>query len=280
MTTAEDFFDTDPLQRDRWDRPLLLPRGSKERTAYTRASTLADNIGNFTGLHIWQKRLLAKGLSEREDITAMVCALPPLTGDDKVDRKVNKKLDEAIELALEVGGVHAKANYGTAVHSFCEPGNAQPIPTRMVSDVESFRRLGLDIQATEVFCANDDLMAAGTFDHLVKLPNYGYVIADIKTGKIHPHEVAIQLATYAHADGYDPETDTRFDLGVTNKEVGLLIHIPAGEGRTDLYTVDLVAGYQAAKVAAWVRDWRTRKDICTPYDVAPAAFVPPWEATA
>ena len=279
MSAAEDFFEDDPIQRDRYGRPMLLPKGSKERVPYTRASTLSGYITDFTGLHIWEKRLLAKGLGEREDLAALVCSLPPLTGDKKADRVTNKQLDEVIDLALEVGGCHVKANYGTAIHAFTDPENDRPVPERMVGDVESFKKLGLDIVSTEVFCANDDLMCAGSFDHLISRRELGIVVGDKKTGQFKPHEAAIQLAVYANSDGYDPETDTRFDLGVTNREVGLLLHIPAGEKRTDIYKLDLVAGLQAARVAAWVREWRTRKDISAAYETTPV-FVPPWEVAS
>jgi hypothetical protein len=276
VSADDDFLAIDPLERDRWQRPLLVPRDGGEKVAYTRASTLAGYLSDSTSLHRWKLGLLAKGLADREDLAGMVAGLEPMTGVRKHDDPIKRKLSGIIDLALEVGGNHVKANYGTAVHSFCEPGNDQPVPERMKSDVDSFRRLKLNCEIAETFVANDEFMAAGSFDGRFRLPEVGLVIGDIKTGQIKPHDVAVQLAVYAGGEEYDPETNKRTpqpdDL---NRDVGLLIHIPAGEGRTDLYLVDLVAGRQAAQVAAWVRDWRKRDDLLTSHSVV-THFVPPW----
>lgn len=277
MTATEDFFDTDPLERDRYGRPLLVPAAGGDKVPYTRASTMAGYLSDASGLHIWEKRLLAKGLSERPDLTAVGAALPRITGDKKADRPTNAKLDEIIELSLEIGGCHIKANNGTAVHGFCDPSHESgPVPAHLAGDVESFKRLDLDIRMSEVFVANDQLMSAGSFDHIVWLEGIGFVIADIKTGKVKPQDVAVQLAVYAGGEIYDIETNKRTVMPETlNTDVGLLIHIPAGEKRTDLYLVDLVAGLQAARVAAWIRDWRKRSDLLTTHTIA-SQFIAPW----
>lgn len=276
--SAPDFttIGDDPLERDRWGRPKLVPRGGGEKVAYTRASTLAGYLSDSTSLHRWELGLLAKGLADREDLTAMVAGLEPMTGERKHDDPIKRKLSGIIDLALEVGGNHVRANYGTAVHSFCEPGNDQPIPERMKADVESFRRLDLNCVAAEQFVANDTFLSAGSFDMLVDLPGVGIVVGDIKTGQIKPCDVAVQLAVYAGGEVYDPETNQRSPLpDGLNRDVGLLVHMPAGEGKTDLYLVDLIAGRQAAQVAAWVRDWRKRDDLLTSHAVE-AQFIPPW----
>jgi hypothetical protein len=62
----------------------------------------------------------------------------------------------------------------------------------------------------------------------------------------------------------DEGTVAREELHV-NWHVGIVAHIPYGQPDVcDLHLVDLDAGWQAAKAAAWVRDWRSRKDILTP----------------
>lgn len=276
MSAVEDFLAVDPLQRDRYDRPLLIPRDGSEKVAYTRASTMGSYLSDKTSLHRWELGLLAKGLADREDLTAMIAGLEPMTGVRRHDEPIKRKMTGIIDLALEVGGNHVKANYGTAIHSFCEPGNNQPVPERMQADVESFRRLKLKAVLSETFVANDELMSAGSLDGVFDLPGVGLVVGDIKTGKIKAHDVAVQLAVYAGGEVYDCETNRRSALpDGLNRDVGLLIHIPAGEGKTDLYLVDLIAGRQAAQVAAWVRDYRKRDDLLTSHAVE-AQFVPPW----
>ena len=299
MTSTPDSFfaiahnddDLPPLiERDGYGRPQLLPGNSKhgqylkdtavtKRSApyapYSRASSLSDVISNFSGLHKWQKRLLAKGMGEREDLAAMASGLAPITGDRAKDRETNARLDEIIESALETAGATAKANYGTAVHAFTDPGEHGPVPERMQADVESYwdvmKRCGVRQIASEVFVANDEVAAAGTFDGLYLVPGYGLLVGDKKTGKQNMHSVAIQLATYNHAEVYDPETHTRKPLRELRPlyalseeirtDVALYIHIPAGEGKTTLHIVDTTIGWEMAQAAALVRDYHKRRDI-------------------
>lgn len=280
---SADIFDleADPLQRDRFGRPLLIPAAGGDRTAFTRMSTLAGYVCDDFGLTTWTQRLLAIGYGQREDLTAMVAALPPLNDArcDKStltreqlaqDRETKAKLDEYNEQALEAAGRNYKANHGTAVHGFIQHGHAEDAPERMRPDVEScydtFRRRGIEVICSEMFVANDRLRAAGSFDHLVRLPTFGIVIADVKTagGRISGKglQFGIQLSGYADGEVYDPTDDTRQPLeSLTdgeriNRNVGLVVHVPLGGARTELYLVDLNLGRRAASIACQVRDAR------------------------
>lgn len=277
MTEATGFFDSYTVgpQRDRWGRPLLVPRGGTDadREPYTRASSLSSNISDMRYLHEWEKRKLARGLSERPDYAALIASQPKITGNKKVDRVTTQAVDEVIRRAMDQGETWAAADHGTAVHSLTDPGASGHVPEQMRADVDSFHEAmkSFPILATEVFIACDDVRAAGTFDHVVQLPPYGNVIADKKTGKLRPQEFAVQLAVYAHGDIYDTQTDTRTPLDV-NQDTGLIIHIAGG--KTDLYIVDLVAGWEAAQHAAWVRDYHRNKDLLMPIpDMATLAFL-------
>jgi hypothetical protein len=255
----DDFFGAyqSPLERDRWDRPLIVPVDGGKKIPYTRISTLSDYVTSSSGLEIWKRRGLAKGLGEREDLAALAAALPPLTGDRDQDRPTNVALDEIIELAIEHSGQHKKARWGTAVHGFTEPGEHGPVPARMVDDVESYKAAtaGLEVVATELFVVCDELQCAGTLDHLMVLPAYWTRVLDKKSGHLKPMELAIQLAVYAHSVVYDAETDERSPLpgGEIDLEWALAAHIERGMGRTELYEVDIAAGWEAAKHAAQVR---------------------------
>lgn len=283
MTLADPFdLDLDGPPRDQWERPLLIPKAGGERIPYTRMSTLADFVTNDKGLTIWQRRLLAVGMGLREDLAAMVAGLPPLN-DAKCDKSTltkeqleqdkatKKKLDEYIDAALEAAGCHWKANWGTAIHQFVENGSSDHAPARMKPDVESaleaVERLGLKVLASEVFVANDDLQAAGSFDHLVYTdrPGMGAMVLDVKTGQIRDKDLsfAIQISGYANADVYDWHDDSRAPLeslagGLrVNRKRGLVCHVPLGGGRCDIYTVDLMRGYYAAQLASKVRTARS-----------------------
>jgi hypothetical protein len=74
--------------------------------------------------------------------------------------------------------------------------------------------------------------------------------------------MAMQLAMYARSSPYDIDTDKRgtpedgLDL---NK--GVIIHLPAGEGRCDLYEIDIWKGWGACLLAHKVWEWRGTKDL-------------------
>lgn len=270
-----DFFDTTQgPPRDKYGRPLLIPRGGTEedRQWYTRASSLADKIEDFAFLHKWQMRYLAVGLSRNMDLIRLAAAEIYTTGFDKPDSKENsasgKRLDEVIERALERAKIHEKADYGTAVHARTEPGNQGVDPDEMqAKEVQSFwdlvSELCITIIGTEIFTANDEIRTAGTFDHLMYVPGYGIIITDKKTSSKASESYDVQLSGYSNAEIYDYETDTRmtleeyvaskgWDPALINRDVGLIFWIK--NGRTQARFLDLKKGYQAARVAAWVRD--------------------------
>ena len=266
----------DPLERDQWGRPKLVPTAAypgldrKQRKAardgvlkvpYTRASTMSDYIANFKGLHTWEKRRLAWGLAQREDLCAMAASLPKFHNDRKKDLAQNRALDEIIALAMEIGQVHEQANTGTAYHGFTTPtccGHGQ-IPERMVDDVQVFfdnlRKAGIKIERSETFVANDRLKVAGTFDHIIYVPGRGRILADTKTGDFKPVEFAIQLACYRDGEIYDPETNTRTPLpDDLDADWAAVLWIRPGKQRVELRWIDLNFGRKMAAICAQVRD--------------------------
>lgn len=283
-----------PPREKRTDRPLLIPAKGGERIPYTRMSTLAGYLCDDFGLGTWQRRLLAVGLSEREDLCAMTAALPALN-DAKCDKKsltkaqreqdidTKKKLDGYIEQALEHAGRNYKANMGTAIHGLIESGRADFAPSPIKADVESaldaIRRAGMTVLASEFFVANDELTAAGSPDHIIDVPllGWGPVIADVKSGQIGGQSkalsFAVQLSGYANAEVYDWHDDSRAPLESladgqrVNRNVGLLIHVPLGAGKTTFHRVDLLRGYHAARLATTVRKARSLPDLLTPLEL-------------
>lgn len=294
--SVSNFFDTSHedqltgrggVRRDSRGRALLVPKGlagTDVRAPYSSASGLADHISDDSFLHTWQMRYLARGLGQREDLAALAALETYHTGLDPLDiaekRSSGRALDRIIERALDHVKIHEKADYGTVVHGFTEPGlDLSVCPERMRHDVESFwevvRREAIVLSMTEAFTANDATMTAGTFDHLLRMPHpllQGYVVADKKTGRVDPHHWAIQLATYAYGELYDTETDTRLPWpGEVNRKYALMSHIPALRGVTDLYVLDIEIGWEMAQIAAKVRDYHDRKDLLV--DFKPADFM-------
>lgn len=254
----------DEIQRDRWGRPLIEPADGGKPVAYTRVSTLAKSLDKQEALTKWKQRMTAIGVSQRPDLLALVQA----TRED--DRKT---LDDACEQALAAARSGAAANTGTALHSFTERiDEGVPLEEIVASDLikadlAAYRErvAGLRMLAAEVFVVQDDIKCAGTFDRLIQIDGRAYV-ADIKTGQHepnYPHGVAVQTAIYARGTGYRPghgRTASLASIGV-DLERAVLIHLPAGQARCDLYWLDIAAGWEMAQTATRVRAWHSTKPI-------------------
>lgn len=318
MTTPDvDPFAEDPITRDQYGRPRIIPvkRGKPDLKAklvgYTRVSTFADAIADAGGLATWRLWHLALGLGRNPDLAALAGTYGPTVDD--LSRRDKAELSELIERAHDRSGGNVKADYGTAVHAYTEPG-ALDVPdafdeterhsallASIAADAAAFTAAldahGLEVVETEQFVVNDDVQSAGTFDHTVRtaralqfdvpiasgvksqhVPAGTVLVLDKKTGKLHFDTQAIQLALYANAKRYDPETGERADLGASF-EWGVLAHVPKGEARCDLYLIDLRIGWAAAKLAGKVREHRTRKDIAVPFP-APEPTQPASDAIA
>lgn len=262
-------------KRDQYGR-YLLPDGSGKRKPYTRATTWAATVDERSRLEKWQQRMVARGLCERRDL---YLAASTAVDDDKA---LNRLCDQAIEAAKGSAG----ATIGTNLHALTERvdlGQEVSVPPPWDADLAAYRakmaELGItfapDMIERIVVCRT--LEVAGTFDRLGVVPALGNlpVICDVKTGRFLPFTtIAIQLGLYAHADEmYDPATDTTTPMPEVNRSVGVVIHLPEGQGRCDLYTVDIAAGWQMAQTCGVVRRWRNRRDLSAPLDPAAALGV-------
>lgn len=275
--TIENFFTPAINEVPRIDgRPRLVPKGvdkdSGIRAEYTRASGLAGYVSDSSYLSKWQMRYLARGIGSNPDLAELAAAETYHTGLVPLDipekRRSGAALDVIINRALERMKIDEKADYGSAFHLLTEPDNTGIVSERMTPDVASYddamTRLAAITCGTEVFVANDTTMTSGTFDHLLRFPGSeeftGYLIGDKKTGRYDPWHWCIQLAQYAHADPYNVDIHERYPWpGDINKEWGIMMHTPALTGKTHLYAIDLVIGWEMAQIAARVRDFQNSK---------------------
>lgn len=280
----QDFLEPERPPRDGSGRPLLIPRGvavhDDNRVSYTRASGLSDVLEEFSFLWKWKMRGLAVGLSQSMDLVRLAASeiyTCGFTDDIQANRASGRRVDEIIERAMDRAGVDMKADYGTAVHSRTEPGNDLTgiDPDEMqANDVAStwdlWAELGIVHLGTEIFTANDVLRSAGTFDHLDYVPGYGIIVTDKKTSAKAKSSYDIQLASYSRSDVYDKDTDERqtleeyvaskgWDPALINRSVGLIWWVK--NGKTQARFLDLDAGWEAAKVAAWIRDERRNMPV-------------------
>jgi hypothetical protein len=282
-TTPANFFDL-PTDRDpkrENGSPMLIPKGLESagiRSAYTRASYMADYVEEKSHIHRWEMRYLAKAMGQNEDLAALAAVERYSTGvsDAIVGRDKSAsgyRLDKIIERALDRVRIHEKADRGTAIHGSTEPGAPEGVE-RLRPATEAFfdinRRECIELVGTEVFTANDITMSAGTFDHLVRVVGHpllgGYVVADKKTGAFAPFEWAIQIAGYANGEPYNVEDDTRPAWpGEINKDWALVWQIDAVSAEVKLWIIDIAFGWKMCQIAARVRDGLKRRDIAVEY---------------
>lgn len=242
------------VARDRYGRPLITPPDGGKPIPYTRVSTLAKALDNKEGLMKWKQRQVAIGLAARPDLVGMAQAVR----DDK------RKLDEIVDIAMTAAESERAANVGTALHSLSERvddgDDISAMPDQFIDDLRAYRvaMSGLEVVAKELFIVADEVQAAGTFDRLLRLPDGRIVVADLKTGQDepkYPMGVTQQVAIYSRGHLYDPEQGRVGhlpSLGI-DQQVGLMIHLPAGQGTCTLYELDLTVGWQLACVSVGVR---------------------------
>lgn len=262
MTTAVE------IPRDRWLRPLIVPPGGGEPTAYVRVSTLAKALDDLNNLMLWKQRKTAQGLLMRPDLMTRLSGALATGKDSEADWPTKRAFNDACREACEAAGASTGASAGTGFHSLTEAIDRGDEPM-FVSAADQVRldayraaTAPLSMLDIECFVVNDQVRAAGTFDRLVRLPDGAVVVADLKSGKseaAYPFATTVQIATYANGSRYDVETGGRSPLHADlDTSRGLLIHLPPSGG-CSLYVLDLRVGWEAAQIASRVRDMRSLK---------------------
>lgn len=189
-----------------------------------------------------------------------------------------KGMNALADEVFEIGGGREKATKGTDIHALCDLYDREGITAvgdlltdgtitpADLADVEAYadamQRLGAKVIDAERVVVNDDLKVAGRLDRvvMVRLPGETRArrrVLDIKTGRVDygAGKIAQQIEMYAGAKGYDLDTHEREDLKV-DRTKGLLLHLPAGEGKATIHVVDLTLGRRGNKLAGEVREWR------------------------
>lgn len=257
-------------RRDRYGRYLLPHPTSGVEQPWTRVTTLSQTLSDKFGLNKWEQRMVCKGLSQRQDLLALAASAP---ADDK--STLDKVAADAKEAALAKSG----ANSGTALHRFVERvtrGDTHvDIPDPWAADIAAYQEtirvaeITADPELLERIVVVSELDVAGTLDAIVHLPDGRPIVLDLKTGKDLSYawgEIAIQLACYAHGDAmWNQQTGTYEPMPAVDQTHALVAHLPVGQSRCTIHTVDIEAGWQAAQQAADVRDWRRRKNLSAVY---------------
>ena len=262
MNTADDFT-TAEAPKDRWGRYLITTTSGKQ-TSFTRVTTIAKCLDDEGALTAWKGRMTATGLVQRNDL--LVAASTAL--DDK------QSLDRIVQQAIEAAGASSKANIGTALHQLTQQidlGRKPAILPGLQGDVDAYVKgitqhgVIIDPRLVEVLLVNEKFEYAGTADRIARFSTRKKKqVFDLKTGNIDYaiNAIAVQMAMYANAEYiYNWQTQERLPMPDIDKTRGVIIHLPAGQSKCELYEIDLVAGWEAAQMAMEVRAWRKRKDL-------------------
>jgi len=246
---------TTQVQRDRWGRPLIIPPEGGKPVAYRRVTRFIEVLDDRWQLERWKQRQVAAGMGLRNDLVVKAASA---NGDRGI-------LEEVVDAAMEAAGSSAAATTGTAVHRLAEhidAGIDVPVPEPHRADIDAYRQAtsGMSMVDIECFVVNDELQTGGTFDRLVEIGGHRF-IADLKTGSTLEHNVGqieMQLAIYARSLRYDPSNGARSALDV-NTDWGLVIHLPAGQGRCEIWWANLADGWASVNIARQVWAWRSRR---------------------
>lgn len=253
------------IPRDRWGRPMILPPSADpgaKLIPYTRTTTFVDSIEDKWMLQKWMQRMVAIGLATDPALRIQAASLA-------VDPEANKaQLDELCNKARTVAGADDKATVGTALHKLTEIIDRGGVVDADVAGeyaphLDAYRHAtaGFTYHLIEEFVVLDDWQVGGTPDRLVTIPGEsGKLIMDLKTGpgtlKFGALKVAMQMAVYAHSERYSPD-GTRTPLDA-RQDLGVVVALDSTTAECELYWIDLVAGWEAAKLSGLVRQCRAQ----------------------
>lgn len=250
-------------RRDRWGRYIIPDPSTGEDREWTRATTIAGVLPDRFNLERWGERMVAFGLAQREDLLMLAQTVE----DPKAEKSTLDKIARDAKQQAQAG---ARANLGTALHKFTElydAGKAPKVPFGYKRDVtaytEKMLELGIKVIDTEQIVVNPAIGVAGTYDRIVSVPGFDLpVVLDIKTGgtvDFSHLEHAVQLAIYANAPYRFDQADGTVELAkACETKSALIVHLPAGEGRCEVYELDIQKGWGLALIAAEV--YAARKD--------------------
>ena len=291
----------DGARRNGKGQYLIVPKGGSKPTGFSRVTTVASTLGTEFGIVSWKATMTAVGAMLRPGLRARWEALiAEHDGDPWYGSQAGKKAcQKLVEECCTVGGGSDRAEIGTALHALTALVDWGRTPTLLSEQTEAdltayvngLVEAGVTIvpDMIEQTVVLDEYRVAGTFDRLVRVPGFKLpLIGDLKTGRdltLSMHEIAVQLATYSRADSLyvqgeavDGSQDERLPMPEVDQHHGLVMWLPAGEARLELFVVDLDAGWEAFQQSMWVRGWRNRK-VSTPLGEYQPDLVPLLEAS-
>ena len=226
---------------------------------YPRVTTMIGRGEDKSGLLNWSLTTGVNGVYNSPDLQAAWATLDP------DDWKTKKQLVEQIKARA---GAESKATIGTAIHAVTESVDAgediSGFPEVIQQDAMAYKRMIDEHRfapvVAEVFVVNEELGVAGTPDRLFERDGKLFV-GDLKTSA-NANSVnyalsswSAQVAVYARSrpvvndEIVDWET---LGFEAPRIDTGVVIHVHQGKGIGSAYRLDLHAGWERAKAAAFL----------------------------
>lgn len=244
---------------------LLNPETNKPET-WTRVTTFAKTLSDTSALSAWAERMLTKGLAMQPGL---------LVGAADWDVSEHKAtFSRIISDAKDVAGIKDGADRGTRMHDLTELHDRGEDISVFSSeeerrDVQAYDQALHDANISahkhfiELFVAVPEFKVCGKLDRIYGMGELR--IGDLKTAKNVQYgwlDIIVQLALYSMATHYwDVEADDWVPMPKVSQDLGIVAHLPVGQGRCDIYEVDLATGRAACEVVRTVRELRARRDL-------------------
>lgn len=251
------------------NRYLMRPPNAPKLVSVQRMTNYLVPAESTYNLHRHDLRNCVIGMARNDDLRDLALGTRP---DDK------DGLEAIAEQAMEFAGGKKKARQGTARHGVSEQLDTgeldlDSLPASMRKDIAAYRQAlddaGIEVLQVEGYILHDDLLVGGRFDRIVSFGSQPKIL-DIKTGSLDWGGVKIAAQLYGYASApwrYDPKTETCTAMPEMDLDVGLVAHLPTGQGICNLYWVDLTIGKRAFELCAQVRDLHRlkAKDVFDPW---------------
>jgi hypothetical protein len=248
----------------------LTEPGKTER--YSRPSGFHKPLDDEFALTNWRIFKAMDGVARSKALQTQILACKD---EDKVEK------GRLREVALDKGEANERADQGTGLHAMTvraeDVTDVDFDPGEHGEDLAAYMQLladyGLVSEMTEVPLVNDTYRAAGTADRIFRLTQPletpdgdclepgTLVVGDLKTGSKLDFNVpgfCVQTALYATGVLYDVISERRLPTPPINSKWTLLIHLPVGRHRADLWWCSVDVGLYGAWLAFEVKKWQAR----------------------
>lgn len=256
--------------------------GVREKT-YKRVTSYIDVLEDKSFVQAWSERMVLIGVAEDTGFLTGVLDYDPETKEGK------DALNRRAQAAKDLGGANRKSDKGTHLHDLSEVVDRhEALPEGLsdddIADMDAYSaetHSFFKIRHMEELVVNEQLGVAGTPDRISQWVGEGDLIApdgtiilpdeliitDLKTGRVDfgALKMAMQLAIYSRSKLFIKDSPDRADIENINQRWGIIMHLPAGSGKCDLYWADLTLGWEAVGVATQVHEMRkVQKRALTP----------------